>query len=282
MKRGVKYFLMLAVYAWLRFDLALRLAFKDDWNPRFDFMAGLFGEADARKFLKFRVKLARERKKSVTVIHSKAVETRVDKFLKANPDTKSGRLGRRRLVKKLVFWATDSHINENYVESYKTRMTIADALLSTLFSNAIHPEVDLILTGIDKMVFSRSTNLGFRGEPSPLVHDVIMRHVARILFLHLSELMRLRDEKLDKATKIKLIKELQEAKGGKGSLAFSAEANLKDQYQHTFPLPPEQAKLLLAILDHYRFSPWPDSRETAASLKSQLDSLLGLPLDKLL
>jgi len=104
---------------------------------------------------------------------------------------------------------------------------------------------------------------------------------ARILTSHFNELVRLRDEKLDKMIKVKLIKEIQKSKSETGSLAFSAEPKINEDFQARYPLPHYQAKLLWKIFTHYQFSAWPESREKAAKLIDNFHKQLGFSPEEL-
>ncbi len=278
--KPLKYGLMFFTYVWLRLDPVLRLAFGRDWTPRYEFMANIFGETDADKFLNHRVKLLKARNKPLPpLITPKMVDRAVYKFLRTRAQTKTGQNRRLKLIEQLIFWATDQEINQFNIDSYQTRSAIVDALLNVIFQNSLISESELILRGLKKIVFSRVTYRGAKGEPSPVVHDVIIAGSARILLSHFNELVRLRDQNLDKLTKVKLIKELQKAKGEAGSLAFSAEHREDDEFKPKFPLPQDQVKLLLHILKHYQFSAWPDSRDRAKHFFSQFERQLGFKLN---
>lgn len=280
----VKYFFLLIIYLWLRFDLALRLAFGNNWKPRYEFMAQLFGETDAEQFLAHRVKLVLHRRKDkIPIILPSQVAKLTEKFLRLKVTSPAGRKERLALINRLIFWATDSEINQENVDSYKTRSTIVSALLNVLFHNSLYEESELILNSLEAIVFSRITYLGQRGEPSPIVHNVILSGVSQLLIRHFSEIVRLRDQRIDKLTTIQLIRELNKAKGGTGSLAFSAEVtNRADEYRHKFPLSPRHVFFLYRILEHYTFSAWPDSREKAVSVVNNLESQLKTSLKSLI
>ena len=187
------------------------------------------------------------------------------------------------IIKQLIFWATDQEINKENVDSYQTRSAIVAALLNVIFHNSLYEESELILNSLEAIVFSRVTYLGQRGEPSPVVHNVILSGVSQLLIRHFSEIMRLRDQRVDKLTVIQLIRELNQAKGGIGSLAFSAEmASRRDEYRHKFPLSSRHAFFLYGILEHYTFSAWPDSREKAISVVNNLESQLKTDLKSLI
>jgi hypothetical protein len=277
----VKYFFMLLTYLWLRFDLILYLAFRKNWTPRYQFLSSIFGEKEAEKFLRRRMHLVKTRsKKKPPVILPSMVDKKTQQFLTTNPNTKNGRAERKEIIALLLFWATDTAINQYNIESYKTRSAITDNLLNMLFQNALTNETEKILDGLKKIVFSRVTYLGAKGEPSPVVHDVIISGVGRLLTFHYNEVVRQRDEKLDKLTKIKLIKEIKKADKDTGSLAFSGTAREKDEFKHQFPLETKYAKLLLKILNHYRFSAWPESRERAEKLIQSMEKQLGFKLEE--
>lgn len=280
----IKYPFIFIAYAWLRFDPIIYLAFRKDWTPRYEFMASIFGEKDVSKFLKYRVKLVKARNKKLPpIIQPNQVDEKVEQFIKSNVKTKTGRKNRIEIINKFIFWATDEEINRFNIDSYKTRSSIIEALLSVIFQNSIGDEACVILKGLKKIVFSRTTYLGSKGEPSPVVHDTIIAGVGRILVSHFNELSRLRDERLDKLTKVQLIKEINEANKEKGSLAFSARTIRKnDDYKHKFPLEDKYTNLLIEILKHYRFSAWPDSRERAVSLIKDMESQLGFSLESTL
>jgi hypothetical protein len=282
MKKGLKKIFLFLTYLWLRFDPILRLAFRNNWAPRQDFLNIIFGEADAAAFLKQRGKLVRMRsKKTPEIIVPSQVDKQLTNFLKLKVTTKTGRLKRKQIINKLIYWATDKEVNRANIESYQTRCAIVEALLGTMFINSLQSEAEIILNGLKKIVFSRTTYLGSKGEPSPVVHDVIITNVGKILAYHFGEVIKLRDEKLDKLAKIKLIQEIQKPKGKTGSLAFSAEMNNKnDAYRHKFPLESTQANLLIKIINHYRFSAWPDSRQKAEELVKKIEFQLGFNLDE--
>jgi len=185
----------------------------------------------------------------------------VQRFFKADLKSKAGREKRLEIIKRLIFWCTDEAINQVNIDSYLTRMTIIDTLFNQMFQNSLVAEGELIMTGLRPIVFSRITHTTHKGEPSPLVHDVIIKAVGRLLASHYNEVNRLSHASLDKMTKVQIIREIQKAKKGGGSLAFSAELTKKDEFQHKFPLPKGQVKLLNEILKHYSHSGWPDSRE---------------------
>ena len=278
----IKKFFIFVTYIWLRFDPIIYITFRKDWNPRYDFMKNMFGEKDTHKFLKKRVKLVKRRKKPLTpIILPSMVEKKVNLFLKTSPNTKIGKNKRNAIIDKLIFWGTDSEINRSNIDSYKTRYTIIDSLLSHMFQNSLTSEAAIILEGLNKMVFSRVTYLGSKGEPSPVVHDAIISGVGRILTAHFAEITRLRDERLDKLTKVKMIKEIQKAQKDRGSLAFSADITKKnDEFKNKYPLEDTQAKQLLEVLNHYRFSAWPKSRERAIELIESMEKQLGFKLDQ--
>ena len=277
----IKYPFIFLVYLWLRFDPALRLAFKNDWTPRYEFLATIFGETDAEKFLQHRVKLVKARNKKIPpVIYPKDIETVTNQFIKSSINSTNGRKKRITLINRLFFWATDPEINRFNIDSYKTRTQIVDSLLNIIFQNSTTKEIKLILTDLKKIVFSRITYLGKKGEPSPIVHDTIISGVSRILISHFYEVIRLRDQKTDKSTKIKLIKEIQKSKGNTGSLSFSGDVKYDDSLKHKFPLSDQEVKLLVKILNHYRFSAWPDSREKAQNSINRLENELGFDLKK--
>lgn len=278
--KPIKYFFMFLSYLWLRLDPILYITFRKNWTPRYEFLASIFGEKDTDKFLRRRVQVVKARhQKRPAVILSSQVDKKTQEFLKAKPDTKSGRHKRKEVINTLIFWATDPAINQYNIESYKTRSAIVDSLLNFIFQNSLTDESIIILNGLKKIVFSRVTYLGAKGEPSPIVHDAIIAGVGHLLTAHYSELVRQRDEKLDKLTKIKLIKEIKKADKDTGSLAFSGTPRQDDEYKHQFPLEPKYAQLLLKILKHYRFSAWPDSRQRAESLIESMEKQLGFKLE---
>lgn len=278
----LKYVLMVIAYLWLRFDPILYITFRKDWTPRYEFLAGIFGEIDAEKFLAHRVNLVKARNKILPpVILLIDVDKKITEFLKIKPSTKLNRTERLAIIDRLIFWAIDPEINRFNIDSYKSRSAIVGGLLNPIFQNSLISEINFILDGLKKIVFSRITYLGSKGEPSPVVHNVILSGTARILTSHFNEVVRLRDEKLDKLTKIKLIKEINQAKGETGSLAFSAEPRIDDDFQARYPLPNYQAKLLWKILTHYQFSAWPESREKAAKLIDNFHKQLGFPPEEL-
>jgi len=272
---------MFLAYAWLRFDVILRITFKDNWTPRYEFMASIFGEKDSEDFLKHRVKLVKARNRpKVQIVTADMVETKVKEFLKTKNTTKSGQEERFSMIKRLIYWSTDQDINQQNADSYKTRTAIVDALLNVMFQNALAEETEMILDGLKKIVFSRITYLGSKGEPSPVVHDAIISGVGRILTSHFNELIRIRDQNLDKLTKVKLIKEIHESKDKQGSLAFSGVDRKDDTYRNRYPLPDKYSRLLLEILKHYRYSAWPESREKTETLIKQMEDNLGFSLEE--
>lgn len=280
--RSFKYCFMLVAYLWLRFDPILRLTFKNDWTSRYDFFSNIFGKEDATKFLEHRVDLVKARnKKMPPLILPNQVYKKAEEFIKINPETRTHQEKRLAIINQLIFWALDPEINQGNIDSYKTRYAIVEALTFTIFQNSLISEIDVILEGLRQIVFSRVTYLGAKGEPSPVVHDAIISGTGRILTSHINEIIRVRDEKLDKLTKVKLIKEIQKTKGATGSLAFSAEICQNDNYKNKYPLPDNQARLLWQILSHYRFSSWPESREKTQKLIDNLQKFLGFPLDEL-
>ena len=273
---------MLLTYAWLRFDPIIYITFRKNWTPRYDFFASIFGETDANKFLRKRVALVRARSKlKPLVVLPSMVDKKTQVFLKINPETSSGRAKRTEIINLFILWATDPAINEYNIDSYKTRSGIVDSFLNIMFQNALSEESELILNSLKKIVFSRVTYLGAKGEPSPIVHDFIISGVGRLLTRHFNEIVRQRDEKLDKLTKIKLIKEIKQADKDTGSLAFSGSVKQDDSYKHQFPLEKKYAQLLLKILNHYRFSAWPKSRQRAISLIDSMEKQLGFKLEDL-
>lgn len=280
----VKYFFLMLIYLWLRFDLVLRIAFGNSWKSRFEFMAQLFGEEDTEKFLAHRVKLVlHRRREQVPIILPSEVAKLTRSFLKRKPISKAARADRLRIINQLIFWTTDAEINKENVDSYRTRSAIIEALLNVIFHNSLYEESELILNSLQPIVFSRVTYLGHKGEPSPIVHNVILAAVSQLLLRHFSEIVRLRDQRIDKLTTVQLIKELNRAKGGTGSLAFSGEiGHRQDEYRHKFPLSPHHVFLLYQILEHYTFSAWPDSREKAISLVNNLESQLKTSLKSLI
>ena len=156
----IKYFFMLPVYAWLRFDPILWLAFRHDWTPRYEFMAAIFGENDSEEFLAHRVNLVKARNKILPpIIQPRRVDQEAEKFLKSNPETKTGRAARKAILNQLIFWALDPDINQFNIDSYLSRAAIIDVLLNILFQNSLTSEIDLILTGLNEIVFSRVTYL---------------------------------------------------------------------------------------------------------------------------
>ena len=280
----LKYFFLLLAYLWLRFDLLLRIAFGNNWKSRFEFMAQLFGEEDAERFLAHRVNLFLKRSLPQTpIILPSDVAKLTRGFIKQRVTSKNGRQRRRKIIKQLIFWATDPEINKENVDSYSTRSAIIQTLLNVIFHNSLYEESELILNSLQSIVFSRVTYIGHKGEPSPVVHDVILSAVSQLLVRHFSEIVRLRDQRIDKLTTIQLIKELNKSKGGTGSLAFSGEIGHKhDEYRHKFPLSPRHVFLLYRILEHYTFSAWPDSREKAISVVNNLESQLKTDLKSLI
>ena len=271
---------MFWAYLWLRFDPVIRLTFKDSWGPRADFMKIVFGEDDTYQFLKDRGKKLKARnKKFPPIILPSHVSKKVDQFLSLSVTTRPGKQQRIKIINQLIFWATDKDINQYNIESYRTRSAIVRSLLINMFLNSLHQEGKLVLEGLNKIVFSRTTYLGTKGEPSPVVHDVIIQNVGRLLALQFEALIRQRDERMEKMTKIKLIKEIQEAKKDTGSFAFSGlTSDQDDQYRQKFPLDQNQADLLIKIIHHYRFSAWPDSRQRAEELINSIEKKLGFSL----
>lgn len=247
-------------------------------------MTQLFGKEDAEKFLAHRVNLSLKRSQpQIPIILPSHVTKLTKQFLKHKVTTKAGRKDRIDIINKLIFWATDPEINKENVDSYQTRSAIIEALLNVIFHNSLFEESELILNSLQPVVFSRITYIGYKGEPSPVVHDVILTAVSRLLVRHFSEIIRLRDQRIDKLTTIQLIKELNKAKGGTGSLAFSGEVgHRQDEYRHKFPLSPHHVYLLYRVLEHYTFSAWPDSREKALSVVKNLESQLKTDLKSLI
>jgi len=277
----MKKVLLFLVYAWLRFDPIIRLAFGKKWTPRYEFMASLFGEKDAENFLKHRVKIVKARnKKAAPYILPSNINEEVTKFLKINQDTKTGLKKRQQIIEKLIFWALDPEINAQNIESYKTRSEIVKSLLGVIFQNSLADETEIILSGIKKIVFSRITYLGSKGEPSPMVHNTIIAGVGRVLNTHFGEVVRLRNEKLEDLTKIKIIKEIKNDEKGTGSLAFSGTHRKNDPYRHKFPLSQKRANMLVSVLKRYQYSAWPESRETAIKLIKTMENKLGFKLEE--
>src|SRR3989344_2749614 len=238
----IKYPFLWLTYAWLRFDPVLWITFKGDWKPRYDFMAAIFGQVDTTQFLDNRVELVKLRNRPQTpIIISSLVNREADRFFKADLKSKAGREKRLEIIKRLIFWCTDEAINQVNIDSYLTRMTIIDTLFNQMFQNSLVAEGELIMTGLRPIVFSRITHTTHKGEPSPLVHDVII-------------------------------------KAG-GSLAFSADLTKKYEFQHKFPLPKGQVKLLNEILKHYSHSGWPDSREQAEDIIKMISVDLGFDIN---
>ncbi|MBU1085275.1 MAG: hypothetical protein ABIJ43_03155 [Candidatus Beckwithbacteria bacterium] len=272
-----KYPFIFFTYLWLRFDPIIYLTFRKDWAPRYEFMASIFGEKNINRFFKYRIQLVKARNKILSpIISPKHAENKIQEFITINVNTKIGKIQRIDIINELIFWATDEEINRQNIDSYKTRITIIEALLGVIFKNTIGEETDIILKGLEKIVFSRTTYLGSKGEPSPVVHDAIITNVGHILTSHFNEVTRLRDEKLDTLTKVQLIKEINESSNGKGSMAFSAGITKKnDEYKHKYPLENNHANLLIKILKHYCFSAWPDSRERAINLIKTMEKQLG-------
>ncbi|MBU1322791.1 hypothetical protein KKE75_01900 [Patescibacteria group bacterium] len=278
----IKYVLMFFAYLWLRFDPILYITFRKDWTPRYEFLASIFGETDTEKFLAQRINLVKARNKILPpIILLTDVDKKITEFLTIKPSAKLNKTQRLAILDQLIFWAVDPEINRFNIDSYKSRSAIVDGLLNIIFQNSLISEINCILDGLKKIVFSRVTYLGSKGEPSPIVHNVILSGTARILISHFNEVVRLRDEKLEKMTKVKLIKEIQKSKGETGSLAFSAEPRIDDDFEARYPLPNYQAKLLWKILTHYRFSAWPESREKAAKLIANFQKQLGFPPEEL-
>lgn len=279
-----KYLCLVAVYLWLRFDLILRLAFGNNWKPRYEFMAQIFGPETAEKFLAGRVKLQLERRpKSVPVILPSRVDRTVREFLRLKPNSRVNRSKRQQIIKQLIHWATDPEINRENIDSYQTRSAIAESLLNIVFHNSLYNESELILTRLEPLVFSRVTYLGKGGEPSPIVHEVILKNVAALLRRHFAEVIRLRDQLVDKMTTVQLIKELNKSRGQTGSLAFSAgPVKYRDEFRHKFPLSSPHVLLLYKILEHYTFSGWPESREKAKTIVAELEAELNTDLKSLI
>ncbi|MDZ7586904.1 MAG: hypothetical protein U0946_04060, partial [Patescibacteria group bacterium] len=195
----IKYFFMFGAYVWLRFDPILFLSFKKDWTPRYEFLSSIFGDQDAEIFLAHRIKLVKARNKILPpLILCKDIEEKTSEFIKTKPRSKANQAKRLAIINQLIFWALDQEINRFNIDSHKSRSAIIDSLLNIIFQNSLISEINCILDGLKKIVFSRVTYLGAKGEPSPIVHNVILSGVARILSSHFNELIRLRDEKLDK------------------------------------------------------------------------------------
>ncbi len=244
-------------------------------------MASIFGEKDAEAFLKHRVKLVKARNvPKAPMITPPIIREEVAKFLAITPDCKSKKGKRKKIIKKLVYWSLDKEINRQNINSYKTRSAITSALLGEIFQNCIGDNIDYILDSLKKIVFSRVTYIGSKGEPSPIVHDTIISGVGRILTAHFYEIERLKEIKVDQLTKIKLIKEINKAKDKTGSLAFSADPRKNDDFKHKYPLPDQYVKSLLKILNHYQYSAWPESREKATDIFNSLKAQMGFDLDQ--
>lgn len=279
MGKAFKNFFQLLMYAWLRFDPILRLAFGHSWKPRYEFMKSLFGEKDTRDFLAKRKIIVEKRKKKIPdYILPSRIHKETKKFLETNPQTLSGLEERKKIIDQMIFWAVDPEINSHNIESYKTRSTIVGSLLGEIFQNALADEVYIILKGIKEIVFSKITYLGSKGEPSPIVHDVIIKQVSKIIDTHFSELDRIQENKLQNLTKVKLIQEIKKDKAETGSLAFSGSGHKNDPYRNKYPLEKEQVNLLIEIIHHYQYSSWPDSRETAIKELDKFEKKLGFSL----
>jgi len=270
---------MLTVYLWLRFDPVIRLGFGTNWLPRYEFMMQIFGESATQEFFRHRQNLVQLRKKKIIpYILPSTIEQKTNEFLKIKISNKTCREKRLAIIKKLIFWATDPEINRENIDSYQTRSAIVNALFDTIFSHSLYSESDLILNSLDKIVFNRVTYQGHRGEPSPIVHDTILLSVGRLLQRHFNEIFRLRDLQIDKMTTMQILKELNKSHSGTGSIAFSGELKTQNEFRHKFPLTAKHAKFLFAILNHYQFSAWPDSRENAKKIISDLEDQLKMPL----
>lgn len=282
MGKVIKKILLFVTYIWLRFDPIIRLAFGKSWTPRYEFMSTIFGEADSEDFLKKRVKLVKKRKKKpAPLILPSNVKAKTQEFLQTKQSTKTGLITRKRIINKLTFWALNQEINAQNIDSSKTRSQIVKALLGSIFQNSLADETTLILESIKKIVFSRVTYLGAKGEPSPDVHNHIIAGVGKVLNMHFSEAARIQHIRLQDLTKVKLIKEIKKSgsKAGTGSLAFSGGYRQDDPYRHKFPLSDVSVQMLISILKHYQFSSWPDSREAAQKLIEQIERKIGFALD---
>lgn len=279
---ALKYGAIFAVYLWLRIDLILRLAFGRNWTPRYEFMVTIFGEKDTEKFLnKRKIKYTKaQEKKNIPYIFPSKIDQEVSIFLKSQTNTKQGRQQRLEIINQLIFWALDPDINQHNIESYKTRQTIADSLLGAIFQNCLADEIELILSGLNHMVFSRVTYLGSKGEPSPIVHNAIIHGAGKILDSHFDEITQIRTGKLEELTRIKLIKEIKSDQQNRGSLAFSGTNKKNDLYRNKFPLSATTAKMLLEILQHYQYSAWPESRESTKKMLDTMARRLGFNLEE--
>ncbi|MEA3355669.1 MAG: hypothetical protein U9Q63_04285 [Patescibacteria group bacterium] len=239
----------------------------------------MYGEKEAEKFLNTRIQLVKKRnKKPIPVILSSQIDKQTNLFLQTDLTTQAGRKKRQSIINLLIFWALDKDINSQNIDSHKIRSTIINSLLGTIFQNSLIDEVNLTLIGLKKIVFSRATYLGAKGEPSPIVHNQIIKGVGKILIAHFNEINKYKEQRLNQLTKIKLIKEIQKDKEGGGSLAFSGTTQKNDQYRNKFPLPNKTTHMLISILKHYQFSSWPDSREAAKNLIESIEKQLGFKL----
>jgi len=182
---------------------------------------------------------------------------------------------RTKIIKTLVHWAIDPHINSRYVSSHRTRIQIVSSFLTAMFLHANNQHSRLILSGIKKIAFQKKNSAGKTGDQSPSVQQSILNRVIEILIQNQKSIIAKAVGEIEEKMRAELLRSIQTLKGDKVATPYyeSSIVQKKPLIQEKFPLPRSLSQELEMILKGYTHSPWEKFRDQAKSAQKELERL---------
>ncbi|MCH7951871.1 hypothetical protein IH980_03990 [Patescibacteria group bacterium] len=244
------YILEKVVASWLKYDPLISVVVKNDEHMRRDVMLNLIGPgAAARHFGKFKAL-----KPEDGPIYPNLVREAVDGAINNTGE-------RKKLIKKLVFWATDPGVNNRYIKSHLTRIQIVMSLLGPIFFRASAKEDDLILKGLKYMAAQKPTTIGIPGERSLEVHEVLLTRVIDMLMHNQKVIISKTMSEAEEKMRVQLMRQVQELRGKKYSTPLfvsDLKATRQQWVKEKFPLRQDSVSHLEDLLRFYSHCTWPE------------------------
>lgn len=251
-----------AFITWLRYDPLVSVIVGNDDRIRRDVMLNLLGtKATQRHFGQFP-----PRKPEEGPIYPSTVREAIEKSLQ---DGKK----RSKLIKDLVFWATDPATNNHYIKSHLTRKQIVTSLLGPLFFHATANQEESILKGLKYMLVKKQTAIGVPGEQSFEVNHLLLDRITDILIHNQKVIINKAVTEAEEKMRVHLLRQIQNLRGEKLTtpyLSKSLKTSLKKIVKEKFPLSEQSVKHFEEMLEFYTHSKWPELAHRAHVAKEKI------------
>lgn len=251
-----------AFVAWLKYDPFVSIIVRKDDVSRRNVMLNLLGkDAAQRHFGKFPTK-----KPKYGPIYPETVRIAVNESIQ---DAQK----RDELITKLIFWATDSEINNIYIKSHLTRIQIITSLLGPIFFHATAKQEKNLLKGIKFMLVKKQTSIGLHGEQSYYVHEVLLNRIGDILVHNQKVIINKAVREAEEKMRVHLLRQIQELRGEKHTSSIynlDLKTKINRIVKEKFPLKKESTKHLEEMLKFYTKCQWPELQAKAIASQNKV------------